>query len=156
MNTLMRPVLVAGFASVLAVCVFGLRFACSPVDVSAFQRNEELNQSLRATFRRMEARRQVVRELIDRRCTLAEAMEQFQELDEALPDFLVATPEVPTGGSNQERRYRLLREEVETILHNRPAELSEVLRRLEKEYQQLPSDRPPPSTAAKERTEGRR
>ena len=157
MNSLMRPVLVAGFAVVLTVCVFGLRLTCSPVGISALvsnlQRDEELEQKRRATYRRMEARRQLAREWIDGRLTLAEVLEQFQELDVELPDFIVAGPKVPWGGSNQERRYHLLRKLVEWILRDRPAELSEVLRRLEKDYQQLQASRPTPSTTATEQTE---
>jgi hypothetical protein len=153
MNSSMRSVLLVAVASVLALCLFGLHFACSPVDLSAIHHREELDQALGTTFRRMETRRQVVRELIDRRCTLAEAIAQYEELDEELPDFIVAGQKEPSGGSNKERRYRLILAEVEEILHDQPEELSEVIRRLEKEYQQLPADIPTPSTVPTERIE---
>jgi flagellar biosynthesis/type III secretory pathway M-ring protein FliF/YscJ len=153
MNSSMRPVLLVAVASVLALCLFGLHFTCSPVDLSVIRRNEELTQLQLAAFHRQEDRQQVVRELIDRRCTLAEALAQYEELDKGLPDFIVAGPEEPSGGNNKERRYRLILEKVEEMLHDRPEELAKVVRRLEKEYQQLPADIPTPSAVPTERIE---
>ena len=154
MNTLIRPLLVAGFASLLEVCLFGLRFPCSPVNVSAFQRSEELEQLRQATLRRMEARRDVVRAVIARCCTLEEAIEQLQELDHEWPDYSASRSKVPVSG--EEWSYGFLRAEVEEALHGRPEEAAAVLRRLEKDYQQLQAGMPTLSTAARERTKGNR
>jgi hypothetical protein len=146
-NTLIRPVLVIGFASVLAVCLLGLRFTCSPVDLSPFYQGQQLEQLRRATIGRVEARRQVVRELIGQRCTLVDALEQLEQLDGDWPDYRDKAPEDPRAESVEERNYRFIRWEVEEALHERPEELSAVLRRLEKEYQELPSDRPVPAAS---------
>lgn len=150
MNSLIRPVLVAGLASVLAVCFFGLPFVCSPVDVSAFQRGEEQEQLRRATNRRLEARHYMVRAVIERRCTLEEAIAQLQELDHEWPDYSASRSKVPV--SREEWSYRFLRAEVEEALQDRPEELAAVLRRLEEDYRQLQAGRRTPGTAATERS----
>ncbi|HEY7154534.1 MAG TPA: hypothetical protein VH575_11290 [Gemmataceae bacterium] len=65
--------------------VFSLRFACNPADWSAIiQRREELDQLREASLRRIEVKLRVVREVIDGRLTLAEAIEEFRELDQEL------------------------------------------------------------------------
>jgi hypothetical protein len=135
MNPLIRTATIAIVVSVLAVCVVSLRFACSPADLSAIRRSEELEQLQEATFRRLEARRRVVRELIDRRFTLAEALERFEELDQEWPDYREVGPRIRALGSGEEWSYRHILAIVEEILHDRPEEAAAVLRRLEKEYQ---------------------
>jgi hypothetical protein len=145
MNPLIRTATIAIVVSVLAVCVVSLRFACPPVDLSAIRRNEELEQLREATFRRLEARRRVVREVIDRRCTLAEAVERFEELDQEWPDYREVDPRIRALGSREEWSYRRILVIVEEILHDRPEEASAVLRRLEKEYQHQRVGEPLPS-----------
>ena len=148
MNPLIRTATIAIVVSVLAVCVVSLRFACTPADLSAIRsairRNEELEHLREATFRRLEARRRVVREVIDRRCTLAEALERFEELDQEWPDYREVDSRLRALGS-REWSYRRILVIVEEILHDRPEEASAVLRRLEKEYQHQRVGEPLPS-----------
>ncbi|HEY7312648.1 MAG TPA: hypothetical protein VH643_25005 [Gemmataceae bacterium] len=146
MNTSIRTAIVAVVVSVLAVCVFSLRFACTPADLSAIHRNEKLEQLRAATFRRVEVRQRMVRELIDRRRTLAEAIERLEELDREWPDYSEASPRVPALGTREERSYRYIRADAEEILRDRPEEAAAVLRRLEEEYQQLRAGEPVPSS----------
>src|SRR5262249_55605118 len=129
MNPLIWTAIVAVVLGLLVVCVFSLRFACSPADLSAIHRNEELEQLRAATLRRVDARQRVVREVIDRRRTLAEAIERLEELDREWPDYSEKVPEVPPLGTREERSYRYLRQEVEAILRDRPEEVTSVLRR---------------------------
>ena len=134
MNPLIWTAIVAVVLGLLVVCVFSLRFACSPADLSAIHRNEELEQLRAATLRRVDARQRVVREVIDRRRTLAEAIERFQELDREWPDYSEVLP--AWAESSHEERYRCLLNMVKASLRDRPEELSALLRRLEHEYQQ--------------------
>ena len=131
MNPLIRTASIAVVVSVLAGCVFSLRFAWTPADLSAIHRNEELEQLRAATYRRVDARRRVVRAVIDRRRTLAEAIERLEELDQKWPNYSEAVPEVSTLGTREERHYRYLLGEVEEILRDRAEDAAAVLRRLE-------------------------
>ena len=64
MNATMRMVMLGCFMGLLAVGVFSLRFACTPMDFREDNRSAELAQMRRASEARIEAREQVVRELI--------------------------------------------------------------------------------------------
>jgi hypothetical protein len=145
---MLRPLIVGCGVGLLAVCAFGLRFACPPTDSREADRRAELERLSRATFDRVGAKEQVVRDLIDRRCTLAEAIEAFRELDRRWPDYRT----VPLADRNQDRKaYRYIRAMVEQTLRDRPEQASAVLSRLEKEYEKLRTDRQWPSGAQEER-----
>jgi hypothetical protein len=100
-----------------------------------------------ATLARLEARDQVVRDLIAQRYTLAEAIEQFLELDRQWPDLI---SKVQHGRSDEERIYEHIRFMVENMLHDHPEQASIVLGRLEQEYKKLRTERRTPSAAEKE------
>ena len=153
MNSQFRPAIVAVALGLLAVGVLGLRLACTSADLSAVHRNEELEQLREATFSRVEVRQRVVRQVIDRRRTLAEALERFQELDREWPDFSGQASEARAGRTEDEWAYQHILVIVEESLRERPEKAAAVLRRLEKEYRQLHADRQTPSTGATERTE---
>ncbi|HEY7308918.1 MAG TPA: hypothetical protein VH643_06065 [Gemmataceae bacterium] len=153
MNSQLRPAIVAVALGLLAVCVFGLRLACTPADLSALHRNEELEQLREATFHRVGARQRMVRELIDRRRSLAQALERFEELDRDWPDFSPQAAEERAGRSEDEWAYQHILVIVRESLRDRPEEAAAVLRRLEKDYRQLQADGQTPSTGAMERTE---
>jgi hypothetical protein len=142
MIALIRPVIVGCFIAVLATCLFALRFACSPADaLDASRRREELQRLERATFRREEARLQVVRELIAQRCTLAEVIEQFQEWDHEWPDY---SSSARLTIAEEKRRYQQIIGYIEEVLHDRPEELAAVLRWLNKESPRLQAGKPMP------------
>jgi hypothetical protein len=152
MNTLLRPASVAVVSGLLALLVFGLRYACNPADWSAIiQRREELDQLEAATLRRIEVRQRVVDEVIDGRRTLAEAIERFQELDREWPDHSEATPD--WAESRYEIRYRGILAMVKASLRDRPEKLSALLRRLEHEYRQRRAGELAPPPAMTKRTE---
>jgi hypothetical protein len=152
MNAMMRLVIVGGFMGLLAVGVFSLRFACTPADLREDIRSTQLAEMRRASDARLEARDQVVRDLIAQRCTLAEAIEQFLELDRQWPDLI---SKVPAGRSHEERIYEHIRLRVKDVLRDHPEQASIVLCRLEQEYEKLRTERPTPSAAEKEPTEPR-
>jgi hypothetical protein len=92
--------------------------------------------------------------VIAQRCSLSEALTRSQELEREWPGY-TARQSMSHGREwpNPERRYRCITLRVEVILKDRPEEAAAVLRRLEKEYQQLQAGKHTPSTAPTERTE---
>jgi hypothetical protein len=145
-------VMLGCFMGLLAVGVFSLRFACTPMDFREDIRSAELAQMRRASEARIEAREQVVRELIDQRYTLAEAIEQFLELDRQWPELI---SKAQADRSQEERIYDHISLRVQDVLHDHPEQASNVLRRLEQEFEKLRSERQTPSTADKNPTEHR-
>jgi hypothetical protein len=104
------------------------------------------------TLARLEARDQVVRDLIAQRYTLPEAIEQFLERDRKWPELV---SKADAGQSQYERIYQYIRFMVEDVLHDHPEQASIVLRWLEQEYEKLCIARRTPSAAEKESTEPR-
>ncbi|HEY7423474.1 MAG TPA: hypothetical protein VH682_04460 [Gemmataceae bacterium] len=145
MNALLRTVVVVLVVGLLTLGVFGLRLACFPGEFPESQDNEKFQRLKQATERRMEARQQAVQEYIAGRCTLAETMRRFQELDHEWPDFVTSNRK--WWPSDEERHYRVLLSGVEGILQGQPEELAATLRRLEEDRQQLQAGRRTPSTA---------
>jgi hypothetical protein len=92
MNLLIRLARVVLLVVPLALCVFGLRFTCDSADLRRLawevRRREELLQWRRDTFRFIEAREEVVRELITQQCSLKEALTRLQELDRERSDYI--------------------------------------------------------------------
>ena len=90
----------------------------------------------------MEAKEQIAREVIARRCSLAEAMEQFHALDEEWPQFNSgAQKAADLGISEDEWDGRGVILYVRRVLVDRPDEATTVVGRLEKELQELLADR---------------
>ena len=156
MNALLRPAVAALALAALPVCVLGLRLAGDPAGLLGLRellrearRDEELRRLGRATSRREEARRQVVREVIARRCSLGEALAAFRELDHEWPDCGTRSSKLLTGAwaSEEERHYWLVTKLVREFLGERPAEAAAALRRLEQDYRQLWAGWPPVSVA---------
>jgi hypothetical protein len=105
-------------------------------------RNEELDQREDAIRRRREAKAQLAAEVIARRRSLAEAIEQFRALDREWPENHRGprTPE-DFGMSQDEWDGRAVLDYVRRVLTDRPAEAAAVADRLEKELQQLLAER---------------
>src|SRR5262249_47631748 len=105
------------------------------------------------------SKEQVVRDVIAQRCSLKEALARFQELDRELDRVQPASfPKVSEiraqkWPSELEGRYQSIITRVEDLLRGRPEEAAAVLRRLDKDYQQLQAGTQTPSTAPTERTE---
>jgi hypothetical protein len=141
----------------LTVGFLSLRFAYSPGDFQEMiRRNEELRRLHQAMLHRRQLMQQAAQAYIAQRCTLAETMQRWQESEQELGqewpvyrDILRLPPQL----SGEERYYGGIMVQVETILRGQPEELAAVLRRLEKEYQQLRADRNRPSSIPKETTE---
>src|SRR5262249_22681118 len=101
---------------------FGLRFACNPEDLRSLLREvrhrEELQQAQQASLRRLEAREQVVRDLIAQRCSLKEALARFQDLDSEWPDSLPKLSELRAlkWPSEVEGHYQYIIAIVEVLL----------------------------------------
>jgi hypothetical protein len=138
MNALLRTVVVALIVGLLTLGVFGLRLACFSWEFPESHDNEELQRLKQATDRRIEARQRAAQEYVARRCTLAETMRRFQELDHEWPDYV--TPNRKWWPSDEERHYRILLSYIEGILQGQPEELAATLRRLETDHQQLQAD----------------
>ena len=83
---------------------------------------------------------------------MAEAIEQFLELDRQWPELI---SKVQADRSQEERIYDHICLRVQDVLHDHPEQASIVLRRLEQEYEKLRTERQTPSTAEKEPTEPR-
>src|SRR5262249_33785528 len=165
MNALIRLAVVVTVLLPLAVlCCFGFRFACHPVGglLHEASRAEELQQREQATLRRVETRAQVVRGVISQWCSLKDALSRFQELDREFdrdgPASFSKQSEIRARiwPSDVEGHYQYIILAVKSLLRGRPEEAAAVLRRLEKDYQQLQTNTPTPSTAPMERTERHR
>ena len=97
--------------------------------------------------------------MIAQRCSLREALARFQELDREFdrdwPDSFSKQSEIRARKwpSEVERHYQYIIAVVEDLLCGRPEEAAAVLRRLDKDYQQLQTNAQTPSTAPMERTE---
>jgi hypothetical protein len=115
-------------------------------------RDEELEQLGGAAYHRIEAREETVRELIAQGCSLSQALARFKELDGEHPDDLMELSR-ERNGYDSERNYQYIVELVEDLLKDQPEKAALVLRRLEKEYQQLRADRNRPSAMPTKRSE---
>jgi hypothetical protein len=121
-------------------------------------RSEELKQLHEASYRRLEAKWQIAEEVIAGRRSLAEAMEQFRELDRQWPDLRsrITKPE-DLWMSEDEWDGRAVIDQVRQVLADRPGEAAAVAGRLEKELQQLLAQRKMrPPAPAEPRAERRR
>ena len=105
-------------------------------------RNEQLKQLHEASFRRLDAKWQIAKEVIARRRSLAEAIELFRDLDLQWPDIRTGfkKPE-DLWMSEDEWDGRSVIEQVRQVLADRPAEAAAVASRLEKELQKLLAER---------------
>ena len=142
MNALLRPVVVALALASLAACLLGLRFAYGLAGLGELMREirhaEELEWMQRATFRRMESKRQVVQEVIARRCSLSESLAWFRGLERECPEYAaVVSKRCGPQGPDAERHYRNITALVQDLLGERPEEAATVLRRLEEDYRLL-------------------
>jgi hypothetical protein len=158
MNAVLRQAIVVLVVIPFAVSLLGLRFACTWTDlakiVQAALRDEELEQSRRPTYHRIDARKETVRDLIAQRCSLSQALAHFGELDGEHPEVLMELSRKRSGyGSDTEWNYQYIVVLVKDLLENHPDEAAIVLRRLEKEYQQLRADRNRPSAMPAKRSE---
>jgi hypothetical protein len=113
-------------------------------------RKEHLRQLQEASFCRLEAKWQIAQEVIARRRSLAEAMEQFRDLDRQWPDVRSQTKK-PEGlwMSEDEWDGRAVIAQVRQVFADRPDEAAGVADRLEKELQELLAQRKtrPPAPA---------
>jgi hypothetical protein len=99
---------------------------------------EELEWAQRATFRRMESKRQVVQDVIAGRCGLSEALAWFRGLERECPEYAaVVSKRCGPQGPDAERHYRNITALVQDLLGERPEEAAGVLRRLEEDYRRL-------------------
>jgi hypothetical protein len=101
------------------------------MDFRDAHRRAELEQRLQAIFARLEARDQVVCALIAQRLTLAEAIEQFLELDRQWSDGHTIVPRMHADRTPEVRAHQYILVKVKDILHDRPEQASTSLSRLE-------------------------
>jgi hypothetical protein len=118
----------------------------------AIGRNEQLDQRKEAMRRHQEAKERVAKEVIARRQSLAEAIEQFRALDRQWPDCR-PRPQTPEhfGMSEDEWDGRSVLDQVRQVLSGRPDEAA-VADRLEKELQEVLADRNKRPSAPAERS----
>jgi len=146
MNQLLR--LTSGFLC-LGLLVLGItisQLACplrwnggqSPSLAEESGREAELQQSFEALRRQRQAKRQVAREVMAQRRSLAQAIEQFQALDRDWPEgrLRFQTPQ-DFGMSEYEWDGRSVIYFVQQVLADRPGEAAKVVSRLEKELHEL-------------------
>ncbi|HEY7425244.1 MAG TPA: hypothetical protein VH682_13515 [Gemmataceae bacterium] len=162
MNALIRLAVVVAVVLPLAVLgCFGFRFACHPVGrlLQEVRYGEVLDKTHQAVLRRLKSKEQVVCDVIAQRCSLQEALARFQELDREFdPDWPASFPKLSEirarkWTSEVERHYQYITTGAKSLLDGRPEETAAVLRRLEKDYQQLQTSTQTRSTGAMERTE---
>jgi hypothetical protein len=105
-------------------------------------RAERLNRLRDASYRRVEAKRQVLKEMIAGRRSLAEAIERFRDLDRQWPDIRTGI-EMPEylWMSEDECDGRGIIEQVRQVLADRPDEAAALVDRLEKELRRALADR---------------
>jgi hypothetical protein len=105
-------------------------------------RKEQLDQREAVLRRLRQAKRTVAAEVVARRRSLAEAIEQFRALDREWPESLIA-PHGPAdlGMSEDEWDGRHVLYFVQLVLADRPDEAAAVADRLEKELQKCLADR---------------
>jgi hypothetical protein len=166
MNALLR--LAVAVAVVLPLTVlgcFGFRFASNNdgnslvILMRGIHREEELERSRHAVLRLHEFREQLAREVIAQRCSLKEAVACLQELDGEFdrdrPASFPKRSEIRARkwSAEVEGNYQYIIAKVKDLLRGRPEEAAAVLRRLEKDYQQLQTNTQTPSTAPRERPE---
>ena len=106
-------------------------------------RNEELDQREAAIRRRREAKAHVAAEVIARRRSLAETVEQFRILNQEWPPIPRPEPIIlwRLGLSEEEWDAREVLRFVEQVLADRPDDAAAVAARLEKELQELLAER---------------
>lgn len=163
MYALARISAVVLVVSLLTLGAVGLRIAFAPEDCQILleesRRYEKLQQLQRATLRHGEALQHAAQEYIAQRCTLAEAMQRVQELEQELgrewPAYapILRQPQpLPDDG----RHYGIILAYVAAVLRSQPEELAAVRRRSEKDYQQLQAGRHRPAPVATEQIERNR
>jgi hypothetical protein len=146
MNTVMKIFGIVFVVVLLALYLVSIRDACSQRDwLRESRRTEEIQRLRQVTRRYQEGQYQAVEEWISQRCTLAETMQRLKELeqerDREWPGY-TSTVWVHTQLSDQERHYQCVLDHVKTVLHERPEDLTVVLRRLEKDSKQLQTSSP--------------
>jgi hypothetical protein len=146
MNKLIR--LTSGFLclGLLALGIGVSHLACplrwdggkSPSLAEERGRDVKLKESFEALRRHREAKRQVAEEVMAQRRSLAQAIAQFQALDQDWPEgrLRFQTPK-DFGMSEYEWDGRSVIYFVQQVLADRPDEAVEVVGRLEKELQEL-------------------
>jgi hypothetical protein len=137
MSAMLRSGIVGFFVGFLAFGLYGLCMAFTPMDIREADRSAELEQMRRATFGRIEARNQVVHELIAERCTLPEAIAEYLQLDRHWPDYPTEIAKERADRSQEENAYRYIRVKVQVVLRDHPDQAALVLRRLEQEHEKL-------------------
>jgi hypothetical protein len=154
MHVLLRITGIVIVIGLLTIGIFGIRYACYPRDLlSVIHRAEEVEQLHQAMLRRQESQNQAAQEWMTQRCTWEETMQRLreldQEMDQAWPGYSRMVGE-STKLSAEERHYQFIFHYVTTVPRGRPEELAVVLRRLEKDSQQLHSGSPKPGTASQD------
>ena len=105
-------------------------------------RKEQLDQREEALRRQRQAKRQVAADVIVRRRSLVEAIEQFHALDQEWPELRSASPTPEELGiSADEWDGRDVLYFVRQVLVDRPDEAAAVAGRLEQELRELLADR---------------
>jgi hypothetical protein len=149
MPLLLRTSALLFILGLLAGGVYGIRHACSPrKTLTIIRRAEELERLHQAALRRLEGKFQATQEWLQQRCTWEETMQRMRELDEVLEaDWSGYTRTIGeiTPLSGEQKHHQGILQYVKTVLRERPEELAEVLRRLEKDSQRLPSGSPIPA-----------
>ena len=131
------------------------RSAGRPSLAEIIAQSERLDRLQEASVRRRKAKEQIAKEVIARRRSLAEAMKQFRALDQEWPQFgLGADKAKDQGISEDEWDGRGVIGTVRIVLEHRPEEAAAVAGRLEKELQELLTDRKKPRPAAAEESRG--
>jgi hypothetical protein len=109
--------------------------------LEAIEESERLARYKDASFWRLNTKKQIAEEVIARRQSLAEAMEQFRALDQGWPQFDFSQTKAFRGMSEDEWDGRGVIVTVKIVLEHRPDEAAAVVARLEKQLQELLADR---------------
>lgn len=137
MNSSMRPVTIGSGVGFVAMCLIGLHFFLPSISFAEANRGVELARRGDAIASRAEARQQIACELIAQQRTLADAIEQFRELDQEWPNHPPTVSEARARTTAEEWAYGHIRALVEDMLRDRPEEAEAVLHRLEQEFARL-------------------
>jgi hypothetical protein len=134
MNRLMHTAICALVLGLLTLGYFTLRYVYSPGDfLEMIRRTEEIDRLKQTNLHHLEALRQAAQAYIARRCTLAQTLQRWKELEQELgqewPFYRDILRQLPAL-SDDERRYEVIRGHIKYNLRRQPEKLAAVLRRL--------------------------
>jgi hypothetical protein len=109
--------------------------------LEALEQSEQIDRFEEASLRRLDTKQRIAEEVIAGQKSMAEAMAQFRALDQEWPQFDLSRTKAERAMSEDEWDGQGVIVTVRLVLKDRPDEATAVVARLEKELQELMTDR---------------